>query len=199
MSREGKTIGDVLIAAILNEGQWLAASMMLAFIVALLLTRGRTATLPVRRRVWIAMNVLAGVTTGTMAFGHLLAVTTKLLLGTLAGSIAVFYAIGIALAAPSWSLILQLRHLLAGDQQDQHDRRALVLNAWLAVTLFALGLHNLPLAATAVLNVAYGLHSRQVVGWSLASLALAVNVSLFIGSLVFWASGQTFEQFSGME
>jgi hypothetical protein len=200
MSDDSKTIGDGLIAAIVNEGQWLAASMVLAFtVVALLLMLGRARTLPARRRVWIAMNVLAGVTIGTMAFGHLLAVTTKLLLGTLTGSIAVFYAIGIALAVPSWALILHVRHLPGGDQQDQQDRRAIVLNAWLAATLLALGLHNLPLAATAILNVAYGLHSRRVVGWSLASLALVVNVSLFIGSLVFWASGQTFEQFSGME
>jgi hypothetical protein len=200
MSNDSKTIADVLIAAIVNEGAWLAASMVLAFtVVALLLMHGRARALPARRRVWLAMNGLAGVTIGTMAFGHLLAVTTKLMLGTLAGSIAVFYAIGIALAAPSWALIFHLRQLLAGDQQDRQDRRAIVLNAWLAATLLGLGLHNVPLAATAILNVAYGLHSRKAVGWSLASLALVVNVSLFIGSLVFWASGQTFEQFSGME
>ena len=61
--------------------------MTLAFVVVVpLLLHLRHARLPARRRVWLVMNVFAGVTIGTMAFGHLLAVTTKLWLGTLAGS-----------------------------------------------------------------------------------------------------------------
>ena len=200
MSSQHPAFGERLAAAIVNEGQWLSASMVLAFVVVLaLLFHVRRTTLPARRRVWMAMNVFAGVTIGTMAFGHLLAVTTKLWLGTLAGSVAAFYAIGIALAAPSWSLIAHSRHLLADGLYDAQDRRALMLNGWLAATLLLLGLHNLPLAATSILNLAYGVHSRRMVGWSLASLAVVINVGLFIGSLVFWASGRTFEQFSGIE
>lgn len=63
----------------------------------------------------------------------------------------------------------------------------------------ALGLHNLPLAAPALFNLGYCLHSRRPVGWAIAGLAVAVNLGLFVGSLVFLASGQSFEQFSGME
>lgn len=73
------------------------------------------------------------------------------------------------------------------------------LNAWLAVTLMALGLHNLPLAAPSLLNIGYRLHSRRATGMAIVSVAVVFNVALFIGALVFMASGQSFEQFSGME
>ena len=187
----------MLVAAIVNEGQWLAMSMGLAvLLVAILLYRHRRTDMPARRLVLAAMNLFAGITVGTMAFGHLLAVTTKLALGTLTGSLPVFYLIGGVLAVPSWSLILHTRHILAGDRADQ---RALVLNAWLATTLLVLGLHNLPLAAPAILNVAYVLHARRAVGWALVCVAIAVNLGLFVGAIVFWASGQSFERFRGIE
>jgi len=187
----------MVVAAIVNEGQWLALSMGLAvLLVAMMLYRYRRADIPARRLALAAMTLFAGVTVGTMAFGHLLAVTTKLLTGTLTGSVPVFYLIGGVLAAPSWWLALHTRRILARDDQDQ---RALMLNAWLAATLLALGLHNLPLAAPAILNVAYVLHTRRAVGWALVSVAVVVNVGLFVGALVFWASGQSFEQFRGIE
>lgn len=59
------------------------------------------------------------------AFGHLLAVTIKLALGTLAGSVAAFYAIGIALALPSASLVSHSIALL--DAARDSGRRALAL------------------------------------------------------------------------
>jgi hypothetical protein len=34
---------------------------------------------------------------------------------------------------------------------------------------------------------------------AIVSVAVVFNVALFIGALVFMASGQTFEQFSGVE
>ncbi len=108
-----------------------------------------------------------------------------------------FYLIGIVLAGPSWWLIVHTRRVLASD--DEHGRLTLALNAWLALTLLALGLHNLPLAVPALLNIGYHLHSRKAVGWALVSLAVVVNVGLFIGSLIFLASGQSFEQFKGIE
>jgi hypothetical protein len=132
-----------------------------------------------------------------MAFGHLLAVTTKLALRTLEGSVPVFYVIGSALAVPSWWLIAHTRRVLARD--DDHGRATLILNLWLAITLLALGVHNLPLAAPAFFNIAYHLHSRRAVGWAIVSTAVVVNVGLFIGSLIFLASGQSFEQFSAIE
>jgi hypothetical protein len=140
----------------------------------------------------LGMNLFFGLTIGTMAFGHLLAVTTRFLLGMLEGSVAVFYIIGIVLAVPSWLLIYHTRRMFI---QDDHGRTRLILNGWIAVTLLALGVHNLPLAAPAFLNIGYQLHSRRVVGLAIAGMAVVVNVGLFIGSLIFLASGQSFEQF----
>jgi len=94
---------DQVVALIVDESKWLTASMGLALLaLTILLHRHRRAVLPARRRVMAAMNLFFGVTIGTMAFGHLLAVTTKLALGTLKGSFLMFYVIGIVLAVPSW-------------------------------------------------------------------------------------------------
>jgi hypothetical protein len=83
-------------------------------------------------------------------------------------------------------------------REEEHKRATLLLNGWLALTLLVLGPHNLPLAAPAFFNVGYQLHSRRAVGWAIVGAAIAVNVGLFIGSLIFLASGQSFEQFRGM-
>jgi hypothetical protein len=45
----------------------------------------------------------------------------------------------------------------------------------------------------------YQTHTRPLVGWGTVTVALVLNVLLFIGALVFMASGQTFEQFQGMQ
>lgn len=182
-----------LAALIVDESKWLTASMGLALLaVAILLYWHRHSNLPTRRRVLAAMNLFFALTIGIMAFGHLLAVTTKLAMGTLEGSVAVFYLIGVALAIPSWWLIGHTRTLLASDEQG---RAMIVLSAWVATTLLGLGIHNLPLAAPAFLNIGYKLHSRRMVGWAIVGLAVVINVGLFIGSLIFLASGQSFEQF----
>jgi hypothetical protein len=189
---------DQLIALIVDDSKWLTASMSLALLsVAVLLYRHRHANILTRHRVMASMNLFFGVMIGTMAFGHLLAVTTKLALGRLEGSLPVFYLIGIALAVPSCWLIYHARQALASD--DDRERTTLVLNGWLAITLLAFGIHNLPLAAPAFFNIGYRLHSRRLVGWAIVSLAVVVNVGLFIGSLIFLASGQSFEQFRGIE
>lgn len=186
---------DSLFALIVDEGKWLTASMTLAFIAATtLFFPHHGPARPARRRILAAMNLFFGVTIGTMALGHLLAVTVKLGLDTLEGSVLRFYAIGSALAVPSWLLIRHTRFILASDD---HGRATLALNAWVAVTLLALGAPNLPLAAPAILNISYHLHSRAWVGWGIVGLAILVNVGLFIGSLIFMASGQSFEQFRG--
>ena len=184
-----------LVAFIVNESKWLTVSMGLALLAVLaLLYRHRQSDIPIRRRVLAAMNLFCGVTIGTMAFGHLLAVTTKLFSRTLEGSVPLFYLIGIALAVPSWWIIIQTRRVLAGDR---HARATLALNAWLAITLLALGLHNLPLAAPALFCIGYHLHSGRILGWAIVVMAVIVNVGLFVGSVIFFASGQSFEQFSG--
>jgi hypothetical protein len=188
---------DQLVALIVDESKWLTASMGSALLaVTVLLYRHRHSDLPGRRRVLAAMNLFFGVTIGAMAFGHLLAVTTKLVLGTLEGSVPVFYLIGIALAVPSWWLIYHARRVLTPD--DGNGRTTLGLNAWLAITLLGLGIHNLPLAAPGFLNIWYHLHSGRVVGWAIVAMAVVANVGLFIGSLIFMASGRSFEQFRGI-
>ena len=71
-----------LVALIVDESKWLTASMGFAFLaVTILLYRGRHSDFPIGRRVLAAMNLFFGVTIGAMAFGHLLAVTTKLAFG----------------------------------------------------------------------------------------------------------------------
>jgi len=152
-----------------------------------------------RRRILAAMHLFFGVTIGTITFGHLLAVTTKLALGRLQDSLLVFYGIGIVLAVPSWWLVHHTREVLASASDAKHDRATVVLNAWLAITLLALGIHNLPLAVPAFLNIGYHLHSRKLVGWAILGMSVAVNVGLFIGSLIFLSSGQSFEQFRGID
>ena len=187
-----------LVALIVDESKWLTASIAFAMLaVSVLLYRHRSSHLPTRFEVLAAMNLFFGVTIGTMAFGHLLAVTTKLALRTLDGSVPVFYAIGVALAVPSWWLIYHTKRLLACD--DDHGRATLALNAWLSITLLGLGLHNLPLAAPGLLNIGYHMHSRRVMGWTIVGIALTVNVGLFVGSVIFLASGQSFEQFRGIQ
>ncbi|MCI0660812.1 MAG: hypothetical protein L0220_07035 [Acidobacteria bacterium] len=186
-----------LAALIVDESKWLTVSMGIALlVVAIMLYRCRHPEFPTRRRILAAMNLFFGVTIATMAFGHLLAVTTKLALGTLKGSSLMFYAIGTALAVPSWWLIFHTRKVL---NSDEHGRATVALNAWLAITLLALGIHNIPLAVPGFLNIVYHLNSRRVIGWAIVSVAIIVNLGLFIGSLIFLASGQSFEQFSGIE
>ncbi len=186
-----------LVALIVDESKWLTASMCLALLaVAGLLYRHRNLCLPVRRRLLAAMCLFFGVVIGTMAFSHLLALTTKLVSDTLEGSVLLFYLIGTALAVPSWWLIHHTRAMLASD--DDHGRMTIGLNAWLVVTLLAFGIHNLPLAAPGLLNIGYHVHSGRGLGWAIVGLAIIVNAALFVGSLVFLASGQSFEQFRGI-
>jgi hypothetical protein len=129
---------DRLLALIVDESRWLTASMGCALLaVAVLLHRHRHAGLPVRSRVLAAMNLFFGVTIGTMALGHLLAVTAKRATGTLEGPVLALYAIGIALAVPSWWLIGRTPRVLASG--DDARRATVSLNAWLTLTLLALG------------------------------------------------------------
>ena len=187
---------DSLVALIVDEGKWLTISMGLALLsVGWLLVAHRSARIPVRRRVLAAMSLFFGVTIGVMASGHLLAVTTKLVLGTLEGSVGAFYTIGVALAVPSWWLIYHTRNVL---REDGNERTTLGLNCWVVITLLALGVHNLPLAVPGFLNVGYQLNSKRAVGWAIVCLAIVANVGLFIGSVIFLASGQSFEDFRGI-
>jgi hypothetical protein len=188
---------DRILALIVDESKWLPLSMTVAFLAVAVLLYRSPSELTTRRRILAAMNLFFGLTLGTMAFGHLLAVTAKLSQGTLEGSIPLLYAIGLSIAAPSWSLVHHARGLFASD--DGRGRTTLLLNAWLAATLLLLGPHNVPLAVPALFNAGYQLHSHRVAGWAILGMAVIVNVGLFVGALLFLASGQTFEQFRGLE
>ena len=186
---------EKLLALIVDEGKWLTASMALAFLTVGVLAARRTfRALPPRRRIAIAMNLFFAITIGTMAFGHLLAVTTKLVSGTLRGSPPLLYAIGVVLATPSWLLIAHTRRMF----HEEARRRTLVLNGLVAASLIGLGLPNIALALPAFLNMAYLASSRRSIAWTAAVAAVVLHVALFIGSVVFLTSGQSFEQFSGM-
>lgn len=190
---------DRIAALIVDEGKWLTFSMGLTALgVALLLSNFRGSSIPLRRRILAALNLAAGLTIASMASGHLLAVATKLTLGTLRdGSLWIFIAIGVSLLAPSSAVAWHTRALGSGE----HDGRSttVLLNTWLAATLLALGLHNLPLAVPALFTIAYRVHPGGVMGWAIVSAAAVFNVGLFAASLVFLASGQSFEQFRGIE
>lgn len=182
------------LAVILDESKWLTFAMAVALLaVALMLYRHRRAA--ARDRVLGAMTVLFAATISVMALGHLLAVTIKLASGTLTSPVLAVYGIGIALAAPSWWL---LAHALRAFEQ-LHTRTTLKLNGWLAVTLLALGLPNIPLAAPGFFAMAYQVHTRRAVGWAIAGAVIVLTAALFVGSLIFAASGQSFEEFRGMQ
>ncbi len=181
----------------LDEGKWLFASMLLSLVVVAWAIARHRRVLPARSQILLAMNVFWGCTIGTMAFGHLLAVTIKLMQGTLRGSWLLLYPLGLVLAIPAWWLAVRAARYVR--EEDRFGKRLALLNAGLGISLLALGLPNLPLALPATWNLAYQFHTRRAVGWTIVTVAVAANVALLVGSFVFLASGQTFEQFQGLE
>ena len=182
-----------LAAFIVGEGNWLPLAMAAAFLASGAMAFSiKQQPLPQRQRILALMNLFTGVMLLVMGSGHLLAVTTKLLQGTLRGSAALFYAIGIAIVVPAWLMVRNTRAILAVADA----RTTLKLNAWMAITLGVLGVVNLPLAVPALCNIGYGLHRRHWVGWTFVTIGVIAAVGLFIGGVIFMASGQTFEEFS---
>ncbi|MGH7601317.1 MAG: hypothetical protein ACREOI_33580 [bacterium] len=189
---------EPIVAMVLDESKWLSISMLLSIIAVLALAvRQRRQRLPHRLRILEAMNLFYGCMIGIMSFGHLLAVTVKFSQGTLEGSLGLLYALGLVLAIPAWWLAFRVGKFV--KDVERQGKSIVALNAWLGIGLLALGFHNLPLAAPAALNIAYQFHSRRVVGWAIVTVAIVATLALFIGSLVFFVSGQSFEQFKGMQ
>lgn len=185
---------DRVIALILDESKWFAASLAAALLLLpLYLRRPAVRQWPPRARVQGALMLLFAATIGAMAFGHLLAVTTKLVLGTLAGPALPLYLLGAALAVPSWWL---LGRTWRGRTPD--DARFVTLATWTVVTLLVLGVRTLPLAVPGILGIAYSFHARRAVGWMIAGTALLAYAGLLTGALLFMARGGSFEDFSGM-
>lgn len=71
----------------------------------------------------------------------------------------------------------------------------MALNAWLGAALLVMGPHNAPLAAPAILNIAYRAQSRRWIGGAILVVLAVIYAALLVGSLVFFATGQSFEQF----
>ena len=182
-----------LAGFIVGEGNWLPLAMATAFIAGgALFFSIKQQLLPQRQRILALMNLFTGVMLLVMGSGHLLAVTTKLLQGTLRGSAVLFYAIGIAIVAPAGFMVRNTRAIVAAADA----RTTVTLNAWMAVTLAVLGVVNLPLAVPSLCNIGYGLHRRRWVGWTFLIVSVIAAGGLFIGGIIFMASGQTFEEFS---
>jgi uncharacterized membrane protein YidH (DUF202 family) len=196
-ARTRNPVTERLAAFIVGEGNWLPTAMSTALIAtAVLLFRvlffGRNVSIPQRRRILAVMNLFTGVMLLVMGVGHLLAVTTKMLQGTLRGSPLVFYPIGVALVVPAWLIADNTRAILSADDV----RLTVKLHAWMAATLGVLGIVNLPLAVPALCCLSYGLHKRQWLGWAIVAVMTIACTGLFVGGLIFMASGKTFEEFS---
>jgi hypothetical protein len=186
-----------IVVLVLDESKWLATAMLLSIIaVFVLINRQRRQNLSHRLRILEALNLYYGCMIGTMSFGHLLAVTVKVFQGTLEGSLGLLYALGLVLAIPAWWLAFRIGKFV--KEVERWGKWMVALNAWLGICLLALGFHNWPLAGPAALNIAYQYHSRRVVGWAIVTVAIVATLALFAGSLVFFVSGQSFEQFKGM-
>ncbi len=186
---------EQIIELVLSESKWMPVAMLLSFIAAgALAIRQARGELPRTARVLSAMNLFYACMIGVMGSGHLLAVTIKIFQGTLEGSPWLLLPLGVGLTVPAGWLAYRAIH---NDQLT--DSRSVGINVWLALFLIALGPHNLPLAAPAALNLAYRFHSRRAFGWTVATVTAAGYLALFIGSLMFFASGQSFEEYKGLE
>jgi hypothetical protein len=184
---------EALAALVVDEAKWLTASMLVAGIAVAVRILSRPAAAPRRLVTHAALALFFAATVGGMALGHLAAVTVRLAQGTLEGSLPALYAIGLALALPSWWLTGRAWQAPAAAAPA---RSLDALTAWTVVTLLVLGVQNLPLAAPGLFALAYTRHRRPRVGIAIVGVAVVASLALFVGSLVFLASGQTFEQFS---
>lgn len=188
---------EQIIALALDEGKWLSAAMLLSLIAVLaLITRQRRQRLPRRLQLIAALNLYFGGMIGIMSLGHLLAVTIKLFQGALNGSLLLLYPLGLVLAVPAGWLAFEAGRLAVVNEQQR--KKMAVLNLCLGISLLAFGIHNWPLAAPAAWNIAYLFHSQEAVGRAIVTVAIIATLALFAGSLVFFVSGQSFEQFKGM-
>lgn len=141
-----------MLQLLLDEEFWLlvatAAGVLAA---AAVFVAGWRRTLSKRLVIATSLNAFFGLWIGLMGTGHLLAVTTKAILGTLPPTTHLWTAIpfGFAIAVPGWWLVARLGPLMKSEATA--TRQAVWLNAWLAVVLVV---PALPLVIPPVLNLA---------------------------------------------
>ena len=119
-------MGQVIVEFLLDDRRWLFTSMLLSTIavVVSLADDACTACLHRLEILW-AMNLFYGCMIGTMALGHLTAVTVKTVQGTLEGSLWMLYPLGLALAIPAWWLAFRAeRYVTREDRYSKQDSRA---------------------------------------------------------------------------
>lgn len=185
---------DLLIANLTNESRWIFPSVLLALAASTWMGRSRAWDRP---RIAGAMTVFSGLLIGLLALGHLFAVTLKAWVGTLSGAAGPLYAIGVVLTVPAALVLREGRGLSRGEREP--GRKTATLHGLLILALAVTGPLNLPLAVPSLLAAVYAVHRRAWVGRS-AVLGMALVVTLLtMGSARFFASGQSFEDFGGIE
>jgi hypothetical protein len=129
-----------MLNILLKDDNWFLPAALISLTAAVVLIIGaRRRHVAGRATAAGASNLFFGVLIGILGSGHLFAVTTKSLLGILPRDIHLWLAIpfGMALAGPAWWLTLEVRGLVKADSVSR--KRAIWLNAWLALVLASAG------------------------------------------------------------
>jgi len=179
---------------VVAERNWLPMAMLCAAAAAVAFNlRARTIGTKSVDRIFAAIALLFATTIGVMASGHFLAISILYFSGELSRSLGFLYAVGLLTALPAGVLgVLALRTLRTERVQT---RGLIAAHLWLGATLLAMGLHNAPLAAPALANILYHQASNPLTRRLILAAILVGYIGLFVGSVVFMASGQDFEEF----
>ena len=191
---------DTLISLLVDESKWFAPSVFLGIIAGFwhFLKYGRL-TNSLHLRINLAMNIIFGVLIFVMSFGHLLAVTIKLIMGTLVGSTGLFYLIGIVLITPAFLLIRTTRRISITGNSRSYRNKLTGINVWLIITILSVGIYNLPLAAPGILNILHSyFYNNRILKQVMVVMAGILYIFLLFGGIIFFLSGQDFETFQGI-
>jgi hypothetical protein len=155
-----------MIELVSNPSLWFHAAIVTAALATGVWRRGIDAA--------AAMNRFYGVVIVVMGIGHIVAVSLRLVLGTLSPTTSRFaIPLGFLLACPAFWLAVR----------PANGRMTLVLNGWLAGALIVLGA-SAPLAIHAVLNLVYAFRRRR----ALVVAAVVVYVAMFVAAFFVPAS-----------